>query len=109
MEKERIIDAIHGAIESKNIKNYTRVSDFYKDGVKADISKLKVEVVNEHIEVFTWALANTDYDFNNAIETPFTNQELLKYFHVYLEDCNFVLNKKNNKDYIIKHSDFEEK
>jgi hypothetical protein len=112
METKRLENAIHGAIFNKNVKGIKKVKDFYKDATAdIDISGLRINVVNEQIEVFKWILEHPDYDFISLFEGYFaqfyTNEELFSYFKVYYEDINFILKRYNEKKFIIKYSDLE--
>lgn len=115
MEEERLNEAIHGAIFSKNIRKYKEVKDFYKEIDSVDISNVKLDIVNEQKEVFEWVLANPNYDFNALFDNyylehekyGFTNEEFYDYFKIYYNDLLFILDKHSKKEFIIKIEDFE--
>jgi len=107
MEEKRLINAIHGAIFRKDVKNIKSVKDFYQDATgDINISNIKLDVVNEHKEVLEWILEHPEYDFNSLYETHYTNQELNRYFKVYYDKLIYMINRHNNKNYIIKPTDF---
>lgn len=108
MEQKRIINAIHAAVLNRNIKNIKSIGDFYKDASgDIDISNLRLDVVNEHKEVFEWILDNPNYNFNGLFDTQFSNNELYNYFTIYYQDLLFKLDKFSKKEFFIKPSSFK--
>ena len=89
MEKKKLSDAIHSATFNENIKSIKSIKDIYSEIKYADISNLKISVVEEEIEVFKWILENPDYDFNSLLESRYTKQELFEYFKIFYQGGNY--------------------
>ncbi|AZB31174.1 MULTISPECIES: hypothetical protein [Chryseobacterium] len=108
MEQKLILDAIHGAVWRKKIREIFTLKDMYKDMTgDSDLSNLKIDIVLKNKEIFEWIIQHPEYDYKELLESPYSNEELFRFFKIYYESIIFKLNKYFSGDYTIRLSEIE--
>jgi len=106
METKELDEILHGILCFKKVKTIFNLKDLNKN--ESDISNLKLDITLKIKKTLEWVLENPEYDYKGLLESPYSNEELFRFFKIYYEDVIFKLNKYFSGDYIIKPSDFDQ-
>ncbi|MFN4362476.1 hypothetical protein [Chryseobacterium hispalense] len=109
MEQKLILDAIHAAVWRRPVKHIHTLKDMYK-GIQEDIdlTNLKIDFVLNDKKIFEWIIEHPEYDYKGLLESPYSNEELFRFFKIHYEYIIYTLNKYLSGDYLIRLSEIEE-
>lgn len=108
MDEILLEDVLHSALCFRKVKQIYTHKDMYKFiTADIDLSNLKIDIVLKNKEVFEWVKQHPEYDYKKLLKSPYSNEELFRFFNIYYEDIIFKLNKYFSEDYLIKLSEIE--
>lgn len=108
MDKILLGDVLHSVLCFQKIKQIYTHKDMYRfTTADIDLSTLKVDIVLRNKEILEWVIQHPEYDYKKLLESPYSNDELFRFFKIYYEDIIFKLNKYFTEDYFIRLSEIE--
>lgn len=81
------------------------LKDYYNTFNSVNIENLDVKIFHNTLKELDWALSNPNYEFNNILETDYSNETLLKWFKIYRQNVLFILENYEKGNYILTAKD----
>jgi len=108
MEQKVILDAIHAAVWRRPVKHIFTLKDMYQSAQEdIDLTNLNIDFVLNDKKVFEWIIDHPEYDYKGLLESPYSNEELFRFFKIHYEYIIYTLNKYFSEDYTIRLSEIE--
>jgi len=108
MDRKILWEETHAAVWRRPIKDIFTLKDMYKNVTEdIDISQIDIDYHLNAKKSFEWIIENPNYDYKELLESPYSNEELFRFFKIYYEDIIYTLNKYFSGDYVIRLSEIK--